>query len=284
MFSFHYCQKISTFVAEMKKAVIIILVLLSSMGNLFAQDNLPSAPVEPRPDRAAEFGPAKHETWLDFDTKKKEKEVYTFSVNYRIGAGYVQDYEHSKDSTAANTYYHGTKVGFMVDFNLPYHLALQTGVFYALTYGTNEQHWRSTSKIDVQKEYITHRIYRHSLDIPIYLYWKQKLWKDLSLYFYTGPKFQIGLAEQDNIECTLSEGARAWLSNEGVRLESYDRYAENMVSRLNMQISLGGGLEWDKFRLQAGYDFGVNNLMPRGEWVRQHMWCWSWNVMFSYAF
>ena len=49
-------------------------------------------------------------------------------------------------------------------------------------------------------------------------------------------------------------------------------------------MGLGGGLEWDCYRLQSGYDFGLNNLVKHPQAKGQYMSEWGWFVSFCYRF
>ena len=54
--------------------------------------------------------------------------------------------------------------------------------------------------------------------------------------------------------------------------------------RVNVQFGLGGGFEWDRYRLQAGYDFGLNNLLKTPIVPEEKIYEWGWMVAFSYKF
>ena len=65
--------------------------------------------------------------------------------------------------------------------------------------------------------------------------------------------------------------------------EDLDRMADELI-RANIQWGVGGGLEWDRYRLQSGYDFGLNNLVRHQQVSKQYMSEWGWFVTFSYRF
>jgi len=211
---------------------------------------------------------------------KKEKEEYHFSVDYRVEVGYVQNQQRS--DSWCNPYLHGVKLGFTADFNLPYHFSIQTGLAAGITYGRIEQHWRSQNQETVQSEYLRHGINEYYLEVPVRAYYNQKLWKDLNMFFFAGPKLQLGLAQLDFIHDHLSDPTREWVEGMGVSTANHNRYPDELY-RTNVQMGLGGGLEWDCYRLVAGYDFGLNNLVRlQGESHSYKMNEWGWYVSFAY--
>ncbi len=216
-------------------------------------------------------------------TAKQREESYKFGVEYRLEVGYAQHQQRTRNLSYPDMFLHGVRVGATFDFLLPYHFSLQTGLLYTLTYGKNEQHWRSMNPQTTQTEYITHRVLEHNLTIPVRAYYTITLWKQLRMFFYTGPQLHIGLAEYDYLQTHLSTAAQTWLETNGVPTSPYDRFADELI-RANIQWGLGGGLEWDRYRLQAGYDFGLNNLArPRGL-DNRHMVEWGWFISFCYRF
>jgi len=218
-----------------------------------------------------------------FDPNRKEEKVnpYVFHVDYRVEAGYVQHWQKTRDISYPDMYLHGIRLGATFSFAMPYHFSLQTGVLYTLVYGKTEQHWRSQDAPSVQVEYLNHRVLEHNLTIPLRTYYTIPLWKQLNLFFYTGPQLHIGLAETDYIQDHLSAGTKAWLESQSIPVSTYDRMADE-IWRANIQWGLGGGLEWDCYRLESGYDFGLNNLVRHPKTDGQYMAEWGWFISFSY--
>lgn len=222
-------------------------------------------------------------TFFDPSKKVVKEDPYVFGVSYRVEAGYVQHWQRSQANSFPTLYLHGVRLGATFTFALPKHFDLQTGLLYTLVYGRNNQHWRSMDAPSTQTEYIRHRVLEHNLTVPVRVYYTIPLWKQLNLFFYTGPQLHIGLAENDYMETHLSDGTKTWLQSLDVATEPYDRMSDQLI-RANIQWGVGGGLEWDRYRLQSGYDFGLNNLVRHPQTANQYMSEWGWFVSFCYRF
>ena len=219
-----------------------------------------------------------------FDPTRKEKKVdeYHFGVEYRIEVGYAQNQQRSRGITYPDMFLHGARMGATFTFLLPLHFSMQVGALYTLTYGQQQQHWRSMDAPSVKKEYIEHRILEHNLTVPIRAFYTISLWRELNLFFYGGPQLQIGLGQTDYMKPELNVNTAEWLNSIGVHTEQYDRIYSGELIPVNIQLGVGGGLEWARYRVQAGYDFGLNNQIKHPQIKGQHMWEWGWFVTFSY--
>ncbi len=245
-------------------------MLVGSHTTLLAQDELRLK----QPDlQTTEF----------FDpTKKKEKEPYQFSTDWRLEAGYVQNDNRNRDTTIY--YQHGMRLGATVDFNLPYRFSIQTGALATLTYGVNKQHWASLTQESAQVEVLNHHIVQLQLTIPARAYYNIKLWKKLNMFFYAGPQLQLGLTNYDIIDNQTSALCTQYIESLNQLTTDHDRYVNKELYRVNVQFGLGGGFEWDRYRLQAGYDFGLNNLLKTPIVPEEKIYEWGWMVAFSYKF
>lgn len=223
---------------------------------------------------------------------EKVKEPYTFGIDWRVEVGYVQNAHRSDSLTYENTFMHGFRLGATADFLLPMHFSIQTGILYTFTYGEALQKWGYISYEDytspdpvtgkVHSATINHRLYEHQLTIPVRAYYTIPLWRQLNLFFFTGPQLHIGLALKDDMQADISTATRQWFASVGQPCDPYDRYASRELWRTTIQWGLGGGLEWDCYRLQAGYDFGLNNQVRNRLIPDQKMNEWHWFVSFAY--
>lgn len=220
--------------------------------------------------------------FFDPTRKDKSKENYVFSTTWRLEAGYAQ-LDQRQDTSSL--FMHGLRIGATVDFNLPYRFSIQTGALATLTYGVDNQHWANMTEESAQVNYLHHDIVQLQLTIPARAYYNIVLWKQLRLFFYAGPQLQIGLMSQDLIkgnQANLTPQTLQWLEQQGIATQSYDRYATRELYRTNIQFGLGGGMEWDRYRLQAGYDFGLNNIFRTPVISSYKMNEWGWMCTFSY--
>ena len=221
-------------------------------------------------------------------TAEQEAAPYLFSTPWRIEAGYVQLNHRTQDTSAV--YLHGLRVGATVDFVLPHNFSIQTGAFATLTYGVNNQHWPSISTNpngtmdyeNAQKNILKHNILQLQLTIPVRAYYNITLWKELSMFFFAGPQLQIGLTNYDWIKNNMSATTTQWIESQGIKTNNHDRYIDKELHRTNIQFGIGGGFEWDRYRLQAGYDFGLNNIYRTPTLANQKMHEWGWMCTFSY--
>ena len=129
---------------------------------------------------------------------------------------------------------------------------------------------------------LKHNILQLQLTIPVRAYYNIRLWKELHMFFFAGPQLQIGLIHYDIVENRMSQLTTQWIEEQGIKTTNHDQYVEKQLYRTNIQFGLGGGLEWDRYRLQAGYDFGLNNILRTSLLPKQKMNEWGWLCTFSY--
>lgn len=235
----------------------------------FAQDNRNTLP-DLQTSQSIFFDP----------TAEKKENPYEFSAPWRVEAGYAQTSYQTEDTSAI--YLHGLRVGATVDFVLPYNFSIQTGALATLTYGVNNQHWASLSAENAQINILQHNLVQLQLTVPVRAYYNIKLWRELRMFFYAGPQLQIGLTNYDLINNKTSAEVTAWLEENGIITTNHDRYLTHELYRTNIQFGIGGGFEWDRYRLQAGYDFGLNNILRSNTSLNYKMNEWGWMCTFSY--
>lgn len=248
-----------------------LIALLGVAGTLRAQDkSIRDAGLE----RHDFFDPTRTET---------VQEQYNFGITYRIEGGYAQAHQRMTSDTISALYLHGARVGAQIEMFLPKRFSLNVGLLYSVLYGVSSQHYHSSGTDKVQAEILDNHIVEHALTIPVRVQYTIPLWKELSMHFYTGPQLMIGLAQTDYVKADVSDATRTWLTAQGKHLTTYDKYAAGEMFRTNIQYGLGGGFTWAEYRLEAGYDFGLNNLLRKPAYSGDKMAEWQWHVSFVYA-
>ena len=217
-----------------------------------------------------------------FDPTRKEvvKEDYQFAALWSIEVGVTQPTHRTEDTTAM--FLHGLRVGATVDLVLPYNFSIQTGALLTLSYGLNKQHWANVNAEDAQIHILNHNIIQLQANIPVRAYYNIKVQKKVHLFIYTGPQLNIGLTNYDIIKPNMPSSTLDWLQENGILTTSHDRYISKQLHRCNIQWGLGAGVKWSKYRIQAGYDFGLNNIIRNSVLPNQKMHEWGWLCTFSY--
>lgn len=221
-----------------------------------------------------------------FDPTEKKEDVYKFATPWRLEIGYAQLDHRTQDTSSI--YLHGVRMGATIDFLLPYHFSIQTGALATLTAGKSNQKWPSIfmdgdyAEENTQKNILVHNVIQLQLTIPVRAYYNITLWRDLRMFFFAGPQLQIGLTNYHLINNQMSIPATQWVEKQGVKTTDYDQYIDKQLYRTNIQFGLGGGFEWDRYRLQAGYDFGLNNILRSNKSLNHKMNEWGWMCTFSY--
>ena len=214
-------------------------------------------------------------------TRKAPKEEYKFETPWRLELGYAQLNHRTQDTSAV--YMHGLKIGATVDFVLPHRFSIQTGALLTFTCGRNNQHWAPTNKEDAEDiHFLQHNLLQLQLSIPVRAYYSVNMWKKLNLFFYAGPQLNVGLTNYDVLKADVAPSTLDWLESQGIPTTPHDRYLTKELYRTNIQFGVGGGFEWDRYRLQAGYDFGLNNILRARTALNYKMNEWGWLCTFSY--
>lgn len=217
-----------------------------------------------------------------FDPTRKDevKEEYKFSAPWRLEVGYAQLEHRTQDTTAV--FMHGLRLGATVDFMLPHRFSIQTGALFTFTYGLNKQHWGSVLEEDAQVNLLKHNLLQLQLTIPVRAYYNIKVKKQFNIFFYAGPQLNIGLTHYDLLKTDVAPSVQDWLDQLGIATTPSERYLNDELYRTNLQFGLGAGMEWDRYRFQAGYDFGLNNIYKTPLISTDKMLEWGWMATFSY--
>ncbi len=190
---------------------------------------------------------------------------------YRLELGYNNPVR--LGPTSSSTYFNGIKLGGTAEFDLKNNLSLLTGALYNIVYADKLQGYPNSQTV-------TYQTFGHFLDIPLRVTYTYPITKNLKVFAFAGPNFNIGLFQNMKITST-----QTYSENDPLYIKpgSFNRYSgtDYQLNRLNLQIGVGGGVQWKKYQLKGGYDFGINNLDKSGT---GNLYQKGWYVSAAYQF
>ena len=191
---------------------------------------------------------------------------------YRIELGYNNPVR--LGNNFSSTYFNGIQLGGTAEYDLKNNLSLLTGVLYNFVYSDKLQKYPNSTSV----KYVS---YGHFLDIPLHVTYTYPFSKTLKAFGYAGPNINIGLFQNMNITSTLTYNPSNPYYIQPRSLNVYGSDPVYQLNRINLQVGLGGGIQWKKYQLKAGYDFGINNL---NKLDTGNMNLNGWHVTIGYSF
>ena len=190
--------------------------------------------------------------------------IVTFNLKAQkitVESGYINPGRFG--ASTSTTYLNGIQLGAAVDFDIKYNFGLHTGVLYTAPYGYNEQLYPSATA-----NYFTLGLFT---DIPLRLTYSLPASETFKFFVFTGPNLNIGIVQKQIINSTVNT----------IPSRNIDLYSTSSLNRYNIQLGIGGGMQWSQFILKGGYDLGLNNLnkLSNGNQYQN-----SWNISFAYEF
>ncbi len=194
------------------------------------------------------------------------------SIKYRAEIGYGQVFRYGVYSVTSP--YHTLKGGLNVAIPLNMGFGLETGLKYSYAFGKRDQVYahNDTAKFSYSGHYI---------DIPLRATYTLPIFWGLKLFAFAGPTVNIGLAHKEDVSLVwhTQDPAPSNPLNYPVA-GSYNSY-EKDLSRFNIQLGAGGGLQWKNYRVKSGYDWGLNNVSKYKNYPQKTK---GWYVAFEYEF
>ena len=170
--------------------------------------------------------------------------IVVCSVNaqtYRLEVGYNNPVR--VGSNFSSTFFNGIQLGGTAEYDLKNQFSLLTGVLYNFVYSDKIQKYPNLTQV-------TYVSYGHFLNIPLHVTYTYPFSKSLKAFGFAGPNINIGLYQTVNATSDVSY----------IPSKFSDLYKDAILNRLNFQLGVGAGVQWKKYQIKAGYDFGVNNL------------------------
>lgn len=176
--------------------------------------------------------------------------------------------------STGDTYFDAVRLGALYEYDWKYNVSFQTGLLYNIGYSNRVQRFTTPS------DSVRYQTWNHSLEIPLRAVYSVTLFKTIRLFGFAGPNIQIGLLQNQQVDANLSQ---ALIDLTGIQSGNYNLYGsaplDKNLHRINLQLGLGGGVQWRQYLLKSGYDWGVNNLdRTKSDYLTQG----NWYVSFAY--
>ncbi|MEI7502999.1 MAG: outer membrane beta-barrel protein [Paludibacter sp.] len=208
-----------------------------------------------------------------------DKSTSKSTLKFAIEAGYINPVRFG--SGVSSTYFNGGRLGVTANYDLKNNFSLLTGVLYSVVYSNKNQGYPSS-------KFVTYKTLGHFLDIPIHATYNLPITNTLKVFAFAGPNINVGLYQKQDINFSDNligdehlAAFNSFSTFTGITPKTIDFYKESVLNRLNLQIGVGGGVQWKHLQLKSGYDFGINNLhkVDTGNLYQK-----GWYVSFSYEF
>ncbi|HEY6913040.1 MAG TPA: porin family protein, partial [Paludibacter sp.] len=161
----------------------------------------------------------------------------------------------------STTYFNGIKVGLTTELKMKNNFSLLTGILYNLVYSDKVQGYPNSKQVN-------YLAYGHFLNLPVMGTYNLPLTRNLKVFAFAGPTLNYGLSQ-------INSG----VSTVGTISSFYtDLYKTSVLNRLDLQVGIGGGIQFKKYQLKAGYDYGLLNLNRSTTNMYQKGWYVSLSV------
>lgn len=98
----------------------------------------------------------------------------------------------------------------------------------------------------------------HFVEVPLNLNVNFPLTNDLNIFAFGGPNIDFGLLEQ-RVNVTNVFGSEVTTTTNIYEVDANDDDLPDN-SRFNLQLGVGGGIEYYNLKVKAGYNWGMNDL------------------------
>ena len=170
--------------------------------------------------------------------------LLTSAQSFGIQASFVNSKETNSD------FINGIQVGPVSESPIIKNFDLQYGVLYQFLMNEGPGDFSGTNTYT-----------GHFLEVPLRLKADFPMNSDTKLFAFVGPNFSFGLAEKTvNVTTVGSSVITSTYNRYEIDADDDDIYD---ISRFNLQMGVGGGVQYENVQLKVGYDWGINDLNKR---------------------
>lgn len=168
------------------------------------------------------------------------------------------------------SHYNGIRLGGKVRYDLKNNFSFLTGALYDVAYSSTLQRY-------ISPDSVRFRNFNHMLSIPLHAQYDLNVSKSFKFMAFAGPTVGVGLFNSQKTTAVISEASNGLVSEfmgQTIASGTSDLYRNAVINRINLQMSVGGGVQWRNYQLKGGYDFGINSLnkIDSGKQLRQSGW------------
>ncbi|PIF02588.1 MAG: hypothetical protein CR965_00545 [Paludibacter sp.] len=185
---------------------------------------------------------------LNKDTVKNRKK--NTLILYRVTAEYGESVMYGNRFVTSP--YQIIRTGFNIELPIRYGFGIQTGLKYSFVSGSKVRKYAH-----YQRDKNSYN--GHMLDIPIRATYTLPIFWGLKIFAFTGTNLNIGLSQKETIKFNKKQIKGITNPLPYPTSGTHNVYPD-IYNRFNVQLSVGGGLQWKQFRLKGGYDWGMNDL------------------------
>jgi len=180
----------------------------------------------------------------------------------RIEIGYNNPARYDRSGLLyTTTYFNGIKIGLTTELPIKNDFSLLAGVLYNLVYSDKLSNYPNSTQVNSLS-------YGHFLSVPIMANYNFPVTKDLKFIGFAGPTLNLGLSQARNSISTVSTISTSYT----------DLYKSSVLNRLDLQVGVGAGVQFRKYQLKAGYDYGLLNVNKLSGNLYQKGWYVSLSI------
>ncbi len=192
------------------------------------------------------------------------KQAFGVTVGYN-GTAYRENLATSIENIDNTTLLHGTKIGVVYDATLIKGFGFSLGLNY--NFAANLHKYDDAG--------YKGKVNMHQLEIPIEWQYKFEVAEDLYLILYTGPNIEVNLSNKTRWYDSTTGKNLLMMTANNLSTDKMFTYTEFVstgrqnlgecgvddyaYSRLNLMWGVGIGLQYGRFFVRGGYDFGLLN-------------------------
>lgn len=208
-----------------------------------------TATQEPTQTTTTATQPKEKKFKLQFNpTPTGEKHIFGVTLGYTSKSLVYEGYKQGWTALDEDKSYSPAMVlGFTATPEFKYGIGIQTGLYYELCRNYMKESFGGYGSYKLS-------VTDHAFVIPVRMQYRYEIITDLSVFLYTGPEFEIGLAY------VLSESETVEGDTEKEKFDYY-KESEGYYKRFRAYWGLGAGVQWKYLQLRLGGTWGLNSVM-----------------------